>query len=127
MSRILQVLASALLVIVSPLSAQCAPDQSPNPPPFSIPAKVGGPSHPVTIEEILCLREIRDLALSPDERRVAFAVRQAMPAQNQYASAIFVAWADGRANANWRGTKMGHVPDLAGLSWGRESPYVNYL
>ncbi len=83
--------------------------------------------HPATIEETLALREVTALTLSPDGSQVAFALRQARPERNAYASGIFVAPTAEHAGAPLAAVKLADVSDVAALQWTTDSRFVTYI
>ncbi|HET9786300.1 MAG TPA: hypothetical protein VFP47_04155, partial [Pyrinomonadaceae bacterium] len=71
-------------------------------PPISIPIRTGLDTHAVTAEDVLSIREVRDLQLSPDGKQVAFSVRE--PADPKVPRArrtsnIWIVPTDGRESA----------------------------
>ncbi|SRR6266542_5911258 len=94
---------------------------------LTIPRYTPKPPHGAAIEELLALREIITLALAPDGEHVAFAVQQARPEVNAYASAIFVATAATPRGVERVARKLADVPDVAALQWTVDGRYITYV
>jgi len=60
-----------------------------------IPAHVDGPQRNITTDDLARLRDIDSLSVSPDGRRFAILVRQAVPEENIYRTGWFVGAMDG--------------------------------
>ncbi len=110
--------------IVSPATPQ-APLGSP--PPLQLPRSASGMPHEVSIEETLALREVTDLALSPDGKRVAFILQQARPDRNAYASAIFIASADQNPKGVRKAVKLADVADATAVQWTADGAGITYV
>ncbi len=123
MTRLRAVLLS--VAVLAPSLAAQAPLGAPVP--MQLPHTASGTPHPITIEETLALREVTALALSPDGRQVAFALQQAHPEGNAYASAIFIAPTDVRPGTGPQATKLADVPDVAALQWTADGAAVTYV
>src|SRR5258705_2385493 len=61
---------------------------------ISVPANEERSSHPITLQEIVATRSVREPQLSPDGRTVAFIVQQSILESNDSRSALFVARTD---------------------------------
>jgi dipeptidyl aminopeptidase/acylaminoacyl peptidase len=70
-----------------------------DPTPLEIPAVVAKASRPITSMDLLTVRDLYGIALSPDGSRIAYVVGQAVYETNRYRSALFVV-----------GTKPGSAP-----------------
>lgn len=58
--------------------------------PVILPARVDGPKRPVTVEDVLSIRDIATLSTSPDGKKFAILVRQADAERNTYDQTWFV-------------------------------------
>ena len=54
-------------------------------------------SHPITLRDILALREISEQRISPDGRTVAFVVKDANVDANSYTASLYIVAADGKS------------------------------
>jgi len=103
-----------------------------DPLPVSLPSLENAPQRPVTSMDILTIRDIHGLSISPDGKDVAFVVGQAVYASNSYRTALFVV-----------GTAPGSVPVSLGSAgvphwdeinqwvsdapqWSPDSLYITY-
>jgi hypothetical protein len=115
------------LALATCVSAAAVQGQTRMPPPLRVPRLVSGAPHPATIEEILALREVTGLALAPNGRRVAFALRQARPDYDAYASAIFVVDLDRRGSTKPAAAKLADISDVAALEWQPDGRAVTWI
>src|SRR5260370_2398752 len=61
-----------------------------DPVPVEIPSRVDGPRRPIRTMDLLTLRDLRGLQISPDGGSIAFVVSQAVYATNSYRTGLFV-------------------------------------
>src|SRR5579864_3322543 len=79
--------------------------------------------HPVTIDDIVSMRELQETASSPDGTVVAFLVRQAFPACNCYRTALYTAPAVGRGRVR----KLLEEGQLLNLRWSPDGRFITFL
>src|ERR1051326_2979014 len=87
---LLFVCAECLLLPASPAFAQSL-DHDFDPMPVSIPGPISGQSRAITSLDLLSIRQVHGLIISPDGTKVAFVVGQANYDSNSYRSGFFVA------------------------------------
>ena len=80
-------------------------------------------THPLTLEEIIALREITESQISPDGRTVAFIVTQASLALNDYRAALFVVQSSHDSDP----VKLLEGKNLSNLRWTPDNQYISYL
>lgn len=80
-------------------------------------------AHPVTLEEIVSLREVQECRISPDGKTVAFVIKQGFTKSNDYRSALYTV-----------STSPGQVPlkhleerSLSQVRWAPDGRHVTYL
>jgi dipeptidyl aminopeptidase/acylaminoacyl peptidase len=80
-------------------------------------------SHPITLRDILSLREITEQQISPDGRTVAFVIKQADVDANDYTSSLYVVPAEGGLSPRLlrRGTSFSN------LRWTPGGETITYL
>jgi len=61
-----------------------------DPTPIEIPAAISAPPRSITSMDLLSIRDLYGVAISPDGSRIAYVVGQAVHATNKYRSALFV-------------------------------------
>jgi hypothetical protein len=94
-------LAVFLLAAAAPGAAQLYKEEKGpglDPAPIVIPA-TPGPARPIVTRDLLAIRDLHGVSVSPDGSRIAFVVGQAVEESNRYRSGLFVV-----------GTKPGSVP-----------------
>lgn len=82
-----------------------------------------GARHPVSLDDILSIRETREPVLSPDGGQVAFLVRQAFRSCNCHRTAMYVARSRGGSSAR----KLLEEGFLSGLRWTPDGRFLSYL
>ena len=82
-----------LIFLASPVFAQL-PEPGFDPTPVSLPRSLPGAMRTVTAHDLLPLRQVYGVSISPDGRKVAFVVGQADDTTNSYRSGLFVASMD---------------------------------
>jgi len=78
-----------LAFLAAPVSAQ-APEAGFNPTPVSLPRSSPGPMRTVTARDLLGLRQVYGVGISPDGSKIAFVVGEADNISNSYRTAVFV-------------------------------------
>lgn len=78
-----------LVFLAAPVFAQL-PEPGFDPTPVALPRSLPGPTRPVTAHDLLALRQVYGVSISPDGRKVAFVVGQADDTSNRYRSGLFV-------------------------------------
>ncbi len=90
---------------------------------IAIPASAPASSpHPLTLPEIVELREIDDIRLSPDGKTVAFLLKQASVRENDSRIALFRMDVSGGAPV-----KLLEEKSLSGLRWTADGTFLTYL
>jgi dipeptidyl aminopeptidase/acylaminoacyl peptidase len=126
---------ASLLVIVAYLGADAQVGNGPgfDPTPVTIPAPEKAAPHPVTSMDLLSIRDLHGVRISPDGHNVAFVLGQAIYGTNSYRSGLFVV-----------GTEANSVPVSLGSvgpphwseagewsaeppTWSPDSRYITYL
>jgi len=82
-----------------------------------------GPSHPITLHDILALREITEQQISPDGNAVAFVVKDTDLAANSYNFSLYVIPIDGKADPRLLLTGK----SLSNVRWAQSSDRVAYI
>ncbi|WP_129778438.1 prolyl oligopeptidase family serine peptidase [Peristeroidobacter soli] len=77
---------------------------------------------PITLDEIVSLREFREPQLSPDGRQVAFVVKQAFRDCDCYRAALYLADVSGGAPR-----KLIEEEEISGLHWMRDGQALSFL
>jgi hypothetical protein len=79
------------VAVLACAGAALAGDSAATPPggPMSIQEKVTGPKRHITTDDLVRIRDIDSLSVSPDGQRFAILVRQAVPEKNQYRTGFF--------------------------------------
>jgi dipeptidyl aminopeptidase/acylaminoacyl peptidase len=91
-------LAVALLMVLRAVAMDATEGPGFDPTPVRIPRSAHGARRPVTNMDLLTIRDLHGVTISPDGRFVAFVVGQAVLATNRYRSGLFVvSVAPGRA------------------------------
>jgi dipeptidyl aminopeptidase/acylaminoacyl peptidase len=80
-------------------------------------------SHPITLRDILSLREITEQHISPDGRTVAFVVKDADLAANDYNSSLYVVLSGGNAPPKL----LLHAKSFSNVRWTPRSDAITYL
>ena len=103
-----------------------------DPTPVQIPPSLASPLRPITSMDLLTLRDLRGVHISPDGKSVAFVVSQAMYKANSYRTGLFVAGTEpGSKPMNLgsagppRWDEIGQYP-LEPPSWSPDSRYITY-
>jgi dipeptidyl aminopeptidase/acylaminoacyl peptidase len=87
------------------------------------PADGSTPLHPITLDEIVSLREVHEPHRSPGGRRVAFVVRQAFRPCNCYRAALYVVdTASGSVP-----TKLLEEGSIGEVRWTPDGRFISYL
>jgi dipeptidyl aminopeptidase/acylaminoacyl peptidase len=86
---------AALWLLASPAIAQLYREEKGpglDPSPIEIPAAppAGAPSRSITTRDLVSIRDLYGVSISPDGSRIAYVVGQAVPETNRYRSALFV-------------------------------------
>lgn len=81
------------------------------------------PQHAITLDEILSLREIRELRLSPKGDQIAFIVMQAFRSADLYRFALYLIDTKGGA----RPRKLVERASLSGIRWTPDGRFISYL
>lgn len=84
---------------------------------------VKSPMHPVTLEEIVSLREVSECQISPDGKTVAFILKQGFLKQNDYRSGVFVVATSGSEEP----IKLSEEKNISRLQWGPDSNSITFL
>jgi len=82
-----------------------------------------GQRHPLTLQEIVSLREIAGLQISPDGRLIAFLVKQAFIDTNGYRMALYVVKTDGASPP----TKLAEEAAISEPQWSPDSRWILYI
>ncbi len=94
------------------------------PPSIEIPMKsASGPKRPITLRDILSVREISEVVLSPDGRKVAYLVEQAFLSCNCTRTALFVVSAAGGRDAR----KLDEESGISALRWTPDGHRLSFL
>jgi dipeptidyl aminopeptidase/acylaminoacyl peptidase len=80
-------------------------------------------SHPITLRDILALREITEQHISPDGRTVAFVVKDADLASNDYNSSLYVVPSGGNATSKL----LLRAKSFSNVRWTPRSDAITYL
>ena len=103
------------------LAAQKETEAKFDPTPVTIPQFDSGSLQPVTSKDLLSLRQIHGLSISPDGKRVAFIVGQANYETNSYRSGLFVVRTSGAESPHCLGSAG--VPHWTAINeWDSEPP-----
>lgn len=84
---------------------------------------LSGPRHPLTLQEIVSLREIADSQISPDGKMIAFLVKQAFLDLNHYRIALYVVKTSGDSPP----AKLLEENGLSELQWSPDSRWITYV
>lgn len=79
--------------------------------------------HPITLDEIVSFREVKEPHRSPDGSRVAFLVTQAFRSCDCYRTALYVVNTDVGTTPD----KLLEEPSLSSIRWTPDGKYVSYL
>lgn len=85
--------------------------------------KPAKPQHAITLDEILSLREIQELKLSPEGDQIAFVVMQAFREADLYRFALYLSDTDGAA----RSRKLVESASLSAIRWTPDGRFISYL
>lgn len=95
----------AVLAIVIPLAAaEAGIGPGFDPTPIEIPAFQKTSPRPVSTTDLLTLRDLHGSRISPDGKWIAYVVGQAVPENDSYRSALFVASTEPGVRSRWLGT-----------------------
>lgn len=103
-----------------------------DPTPVQIPVMSAGPKRPVTNMDLLTVRDLHGIQLSPDGKYVAFVVGQAVLETNSYRSGLFVVRTEGDGKPISLGTAGApHWDEINQWTddppqWSRDSRYIYY-
>jgi dipeptidyl aminopeptidase/acylaminoacyl peptidase len=103
-----------------------------DPTPIEIPKRSEHPSRPITSKDLLTLRDLHGVQMSPDGKYVAFVVGQAVLETNSYRSGLFVVKTDGTSGPISLGTVGAPRWDDVGQwleeqpQWSVDSQYIYY-
>src|SRR5262249_9604234 len=90
---------------------------------INLPRVEKGQAHPLTLEEIIALREITELQLSPDGQMIAFIIKQAFLERNDYRSALFVV----PTVKDRDPVKLVEEKSLSRIRWMPDGEFITYL
>ncbi len=105
----------AALALGAPLSIAAAQIQ--------IPAPVTGRPHPITLDAIVGRRDLQEMRISPDGRRIAFVVKQGFREKNAYRAALYVIPTAGASAP----VKLLEEESLSGVRWTPDSRSISFL
>jgi dipeptidyl aminopeptidase/acylaminoacyl peptidase len=90
---------------------------------ISISADAPGPSRPISLMDIVELRELQESTLSPDGKRIAYLVRQGFRDTNDYRTGLYVVDVEPGSQP----VKLIEEAKLTHLAWTPDGKHITYL
>ena len=106
-TRLFDLLVLALMAVVSPTNSPASENSS----------------HPITLRDIVSLRQITEQHISPDGRTVAFALKEADLAANDYNTSLYTV----RAKGNEPTRLLLRAKSLSNVRWTPRGDAITYL